>query len=190
MGEFVQPFLPARAVCRREASLRRAGMQRQTWIIAAILLLLAGLVAVPAQAIVVRDAQNDSLYRTLGSSTPYDSVGRFMGTTSQVRISGLGHARCAGMGPHRGPRGRQCQDALLHHRRANLPGRSQDRLSRLERRSLVRLRHRPRAPCQSGRQHQAGAPLHRFRRTEPGRYGRWFRQDGHRANPATRRATA
>ncbi len=58
-------------------------MQRQTWIIAATLLFLAGVVAVPAQAIVVRDAQNDSLYRTLGSSTPYDSVGRFMGTTAK-----------------------------------------------------------------------------------------------------------
>ncbi len=58
-------------------------MQRQIWIIAAIALLLAGLVAVPAQAIVVRDAQDDSLYRSLGSSTPYDSVGRFQGTTTK-----------------------------------------------------------------------------------------------------------
>jgi len=57
-------------------------MQRQIWIIASIVLLVAGFVAVPAQAIVVRDAQNDSLYRTLGSSTPYDSVGRFTGTTT------------------------------------------------------------------------------------------------------------
>ena len=58
-------------------------MQRQSWIIVAIFLLLVGVAAVPAQAIVVRDAQNDSLYRTLGSSTPYDSVGRFMGTTAK-----------------------------------------------------------------------------------------------------------
>jgi hypothetical protein len=58
-------------------------VQRYTSIIAAILLLLAGLVAVPAQAIVVRDAQDDSLYRSLGSSTPYDSVGRFQGTTTK-----------------------------------------------------------------------------------------------------------
>jgi hypothetical protein len=57
-------------------------MQRQAWIIAAILLLLVGLVAVPARAIVVRDGQDDSLYRTLGSDTPYDSVGRFVGTTT------------------------------------------------------------------------------------------------------------
>ena len=59
-------------------------MQRQTWIIAVVLLLLAGFVAVPAQAIVVHDAQNDSLYQTLGGSTPYDSVGRFMGTTNRT----------------------------------------------------------------------------------------------------------
>ncbi len=58
-------------------------MPRQNWIIAAILLLLAGVGAVPAQAIVVRDAQDDSLYRTLGSDTPYDSVGRFLGTTAK-----------------------------------------------------------------------------------------------------------
>ncbi len=57
-------------------------MQRQTWIITAILLGLAGFAAAPAQAIVVRDAQNDSLYRSLGSSEAYDSVGRFQGTTT------------------------------------------------------------------------------------------------------------
>ena len=51
-------------------ALLRVGMQRQTWTIVAILLLLAGVVAAPARAIVVRDAQDDSLYRTLGSSTP------------------------------------------------------------------------------------------------------------------------
>jgi hypothetical protein len=56
-------------------------MRRQLCTIAAVLLLAVGLGAVPAQAIVVRDAQNDSLYRTLGSSTPYESVGRFIGTT-------------------------------------------------------------------------------------------------------------
>ncbi|MGO9110820.1 MAG: S1 family peptidase [Thermoguttaceae bacterium] len=57
-------------------------MQRQTWMIAAIFALLVGVAAVPAKAIVVRDAQDDSLYRTLGSSTLYDSVGRFQGTTT------------------------------------------------------------------------------------------------------------
>jgi hypothetical protein len=56
-------------------------MQRQTWTIAVVLLVLVGVGAVPAQAIVVRDAQNDSLYQTLGSSAPYDSVGRFLGMT-------------------------------------------------------------------------------------------------------------
>ena len=45
-------------------------MRRQTCTIVAILLLLAGVVAAPARAIVVRDGQNDSLYQTLGSSTP------------------------------------------------------------------------------------------------------------------------
>jgi len=58
-------------------------VQRRIRIIASIVLSLAGLVAVPAQAIVVRDAQDDSLYRSLGSSTPYDSVGRFQGTTTK-----------------------------------------------------------------------------------------------------------
>ena len=58
-------------------------MQRRTWVITAIALSLAGLVAAPAQAIVVRDAQDDSLYRSLGSSTAYDSVGRFQGTTTK-----------------------------------------------------------------------------------------------------------
>ena len=58
-------------------------MSRQTWIIAAVLLVAVGVLVLPAQAIVVRDAENDSLYRSLGSSTPYDSVGRFMGTTTK-----------------------------------------------------------------------------------------------------------
>ncbi|MEI8375306.1 MAG: trypsin-like serine protease [Planctomycetota bacterium] len=58
-------------------------MQRQTWTIAVVLLLLVGSGAVPVQAIVVRDTQNDSLYRTLGSSVPYESVGQFMGTTTK-----------------------------------------------------------------------------------------------------------
>lgn len=49
-----------------------------------ILFSLAGLVAAPAQAIVVRDSQDDSLYRALGSSIPYDSVGRFLGTTTNT----------------------------------------------------------------------------------------------------------
>ena len=58
-------------------------MQRQAWILAAVFLVLVGVVAVPAQAVVVRDSQNDSLYQTLGSSAAYDSVGRFMGTTTR-----------------------------------------------------------------------------------------------------------
>ena len=57
-------------------------MQHQIRIIASILLFAAGLSAGPALAIVVRDAQNDSLYRSLGSNTPYESVGRFVGTTN------------------------------------------------------------------------------------------------------------
>ncbi len=55
-----------------------------------VLLGLAGLVAVPAQAIVVRDGQDDSLYRTLGSSTPYDSVGQFHGTTARTGFNASG----------------------------------------------------------------------------------------------------
>lgn len=51
-------------------------------LIAVVFLLSAGVIAVPAQAIVVRDTQDDSLYRSLGSSSPYDSVGRFTGTTN------------------------------------------------------------------------------------------------------------
>ena len=55
-----------------------------------VLLGLAGLVVVPAQAIVVRDGQDDSLYRTLGSSTPYDSVGQFHGTTARTGFNASG----------------------------------------------------------------------------------------------------
>jgi hypothetical protein len=66
------------------------GMRRRTWVIAAILLWLAGGIAVPAHAIVVRDGQDDSLYRTLGSSTPYDSVGRFQGTTARTGFMASG----------------------------------------------------------------------------------------------------
>ena len=51
-------------------------------LIAVVFLLSAGVIAVPAQAIVVRNTQDDSLYRSLGSSSPYDSVGRFTGTTN------------------------------------------------------------------------------------------------------------
>jgi hypothetical protein len=58
-------------------------MRRRIWTIATVFLLLVGGLATAAQAIVVRDAQDDSLYRTLGSSTPYDSVGRFVGTTTR-----------------------------------------------------------------------------------------------------------
>ena len=58
-------------------------MQRQAWISAAILLLLVGVIVAPAKAIVVREGPDDSLYRTLGSDTPYDSVGRFVGTTTK-----------------------------------------------------------------------------------------------------------
>jgi hypothetical protein len=57
-------------------------VQRRTGVIAAFFLLLAGLAA-PVQAIVVRDSDADSLYVTLGSSAPYDSVGRFSGTTNR-----------------------------------------------------------------------------------------------------------
>jgi hypothetical protein len=65
-------------------------VNRQKWIIVAILLWLAGAVAGPAHAIVVRDGQDDSLYRTLGSSTPYDSVGRFQGTTARTGFMASG----------------------------------------------------------------------------------------------------
>jgi len=59
-------------------------MQRLVWIMMVSLALVAGLVADPASAIVVRDEQNDSLYRSLGSSSPFESVGRFSGTTSKT----------------------------------------------------------------------------------------------------------
>ena len=55
-------------------------MQRQIWIISLTFLLLSA-VAMPAHAIVVRDAQSDLLYQGLGNGTPYESVGRFTGTT-------------------------------------------------------------------------------------------------------------
>jgi hypothetical protein len=65
-------------------------MRRRTWTILAVLLLLVGLFAAPVHAIVVRESQDDALYRTLGSSTPYDSVGRFVGTTTKSGILASG----------------------------------------------------------------------------------------------------
>jgi hypothetical protein len=65
-------------------------MQRRTWMILAVVLLLTGVVVTPARAIVVRDAQDDSLFQTLGSSKPYDSVGRFMGTTARCGFQASG----------------------------------------------------------------------------------------------------
>jgi hypothetical protein len=44
--------------------------------------LLLGVAAQPARAIVVSDEQNDSLHRALGNSAPFESVGRFTGTTA------------------------------------------------------------------------------------------------------------
>jgi hypothetical protein len=57
-------------------------MQRYIWTIAVGLALLSGLFARPVLAIVVRDEQHDSLYRALGDSAPFESVGRFTGTTA------------------------------------------------------------------------------------------------------------
>jgi hypothetical protein len=57
-------------------------MQRHVWTIAVGLALFSGLFARPALAIVVRDEQHDSLYRALGDSAPFESVGRFTGTTA------------------------------------------------------------------------------------------------------------
>jgi len=65
-------------------------MQRRTWTIIAILLLVVGVFTAPARAIVVRDVEDDSLYRTLGSSAPYDSVGRFTGTTTKSEFLASG----------------------------------------------------------------------------------------------------
>jgi len=55
-------------------------MQRRICTIVVVLLLTVGVSVVPASAIVVRDAQDDTLYRSLGSSTLFDSVGQFVGT--------------------------------------------------------------------------------------------------------------
>jgi hypothetical protein len=57
-------------------------MLSRLWTAAFALALLASLFARPARAIVVQDEQNDSLYRALGSSSPFESVGRFTGKTS------------------------------------------------------------------------------------------------------------
>jgi hypothetical protein len=57
-------------------------MQRRFWTILIALALHAGLFARPAMAIVVQDEQNETLYRALGSSSPFESVGRFNGKTA------------------------------------------------------------------------------------------------------------
>jgi hypothetical protein len=57
-------------------------MQRRTWTAVLALAVLSVLMARPASAIVVQDEQNDALYRALGSSSPFESVGRFTGKTS------------------------------------------------------------------------------------------------------------
>jgi hypothetical protein len=57
-------------------------MRRQSWTIAILFVLAAGIVD-SASAIVVRDEHDDMLYRSLGSSSPYESVGRFSGTTAK-----------------------------------------------------------------------------------------------------------
>jgi hypothetical protein len=59
-------------------------MQTRYWTALIALAVLAGLYARPAMAIVVQDEQNDSLYRALGSSSPFESVGRFTGKTSKA----------------------------------------------------------------------------------------------------------
>jgi len=43
--------------------------------------LTVGVSVVPARAVVVRDSRDDALYRSLGGSTLYDSVGQFVGAT-------------------------------------------------------------------------------------------------------------
>jgi hypothetical protein len=57
-------------------------MHRFVWIVAVALALLLAAFARPAGAIVVSTEQNDVLYRALGDSTPFSSVGRFAGTTA------------------------------------------------------------------------------------------------------------
>ncbi len=57
-------------------------MQRHVWKTAACLALLIGAGAIPAHAIVVHSEQDDALYRALGDSSAYQSVGRFTGTTT------------------------------------------------------------------------------------------------------------
>ncbi len=57
-------------------------MLRRSWTAALVLAMLAGLFVRPAMAIVVQDEQNDMLYRALGGSSPFESVGRITGKTS------------------------------------------------------------------------------------------------------------
>ena len=59
-------------------------MLRRSWIAALGLAILAGLFVRPAMAIVVQDEQSDLLYRALGSSSPFESVGRITGKTSSA----------------------------------------------------------------------------------------------------------
>ncbi len=57
-------------------------MQQHSRIVAIGFALLVAVVARPALAIVVGNEQNDTLYRALGNDAPFDSVGRFNGTTA------------------------------------------------------------------------------------------------------------
>ena len=56
-------------------------MLKRSWTAVFGLAVLAGLLVRPALAIVVQDDQNDLLYRALGSSSPFESVGRITGKT-------------------------------------------------------------------------------------------------------------
>ncbi len=57
-------------------------MLKRSWTTVFGLAVLAALFVRPAMAIVVQDDQNDLLYRALGSSSPFESVGRITGKTS------------------------------------------------------------------------------------------------------------
>jgi hypothetical protein len=57
-------------------------MHRQIGAFTIGILMLVALAVQPALAIVVSDEQNDALHRALGNSVPFESVGRFTGTTA------------------------------------------------------------------------------------------------------------
>ena len=57
-------------------------MLRHACIVAAVVGLMFGVLARPASAIVIGSEKDDALYRSLGGSSPFDSVGRFTGTTA------------------------------------------------------------------------------------------------------------